>query len=148
MLPRRFGVRWLYTLMVIISLSLIETPLLAGIALVVHPASPLTTAHATYARRVWLGKESFYANGNMIQPLDVDPKSSIRAQFLKSVIGKTDSEYRQYWSRIVFTGKGTPPRNVGIDQDVVAWVAKEPLSIGLVELSHVTNQVRVVAKFE
>ena len=121
---------------------------LAAMVAIVHPTNPLSEIDQPSVRRIWLGKDTFYRDGKAIVPLDVDLKSPVRRHFLKVIIDKSDAEFRQYWSRIVFTGKGTPPRNVGGDREVVEWVAKDPLAIGLVDESAVNSSVKKIMQVD
>jgi ABC-type phosphate transport system substrate-binding protein len=48
---------------------------------------------------------------------------------------------------LIFTGKGTPPKQSGSDADVKALIAKNPNMIGYIDASAVDGSVKVVHKF-
>jgi hypothetical protein len=56
---------------------------------------------------------------------------------------KKETELKQYWSRIVFTGKGVPPKLVGNDEAVVKMVSDNKNAIGIVNLP-VGPEVKIV----
>jgi len=52
--------------------------------------------------------------------------------FLKEYLDKSDSALQAYYRSLVFTGKGSMPKTVGSDAEMVAYVAKTKGAIGYV----------------
>ncbi len=104
-----------------------------------------STADIDRIRRIYLGKERTLDGQKPVQPVDVDTDSPARAAFVSIVLEKSEAELRQYWSRLVFAGKATPPRNVGSDADVRSWVARNKDAIGCIDSSLVDPSVKVLA---
>ena len=109
-------------------------------------ANPAVTAtpDIAFIRRLYLGKEKSLAGANVTFALDVDEKSPVRAAFLTKVIEKSETELRQYWSRLIFTGKATPPRNIGGDAAVKDFVARNQDSVGIIDSALVDATVKVL----
>ncbi len=59
---------------------------------------------------------------------------------------KNPAQMNAYWSKLIFTGQGQPPKAVGGDADVVSLVATNPSMIGYVHASAVHKGVKVIAK--
>ncbi|MFY9178342.1 MAG: phosphate ABC transporter substrate-binding protein [Venatoribacter sp.] len=97
--------------------------------------------------QIFLGKTSSFPDGAKAIPIDQNEGSATRDAFNDSVLGKNASQLKAYWSRLIFTGKGTPPKESGNDADVVGLVAKNPNLIGYVDASAVNDSVKVVFKF-
>ena len=51
---------------------------------------------------------------------------------------------KSYWSKQIFTGKGTPPKEVGNDASVLDLVANNKNAIGYVDAAQVSDGVKVV----
>lgn len=51
-------------------------------------------------------------NGSVALPLNQSDESEIRGKFLNKVVGVTPRQYREFWIRKMFTGKGVPPKAV------------------------------------
>jgi hypothetical protein len=62
-------------------------------------------------------------------------------------VGKSSSQLNAYWSKLVFTGKGTPPEKLTTDQAVIDFVAANGNAIGYVDSAKVTDKVKVIATF-
>lgn len=97
--------------------------------------------------RIFLGKSKNFPDGSQAVPVDQDAGAASREAFNGTVLGKSSSQLKAYWSRLIFTGKGTPPKESGNDAAVKDLVAKNPNLIGYVDSSVVDGSVKVVYKF-
>jgi len=113
------------------------------IAVVVNPKSNIASLSEEEVRKIFLGKLLFYHNKRLF-PVDQEDKSLLYQDFCQKVLRKNPSEIKAYWSVKIFTGRGTPPKPVGIDADVKQWVNKNDDSIGYIEQKSVDHTVKVV----
>lgn len=59
-----------------------------------------------YVQRIFLGKATRFENGKVANPINQSEGNPARDEFISKALEKTDSQYRAYWSRLIFTGKG------------------------------------------
>lgn len=97
--------------------------------------------------RVFLGKSKNFPDGSQAVPVDQNSGTASREAFNSTVLGKSSSQLKAYWSRLIFTGKGTPPKESGDDAAVKDLVANNPNLIGYVDSSVVDGSVKVIHKF-
>jgi len=102
---------------------------------------------ADYLQMIFLGKAKGYPSAGKAVPLDLPEDHPIRETFLKNVARKSKAQYTAYWAKLMFTGKGVPPKIVDDEKAMLELVSKNPSIIGYVDASKVTGDVRVVAKF-
>ena len=119
---------------------------LAEIVVIVHPSLAVTSLSEDDVARLFLGKSRSFPNGDQAIPVNQIEGSAIRATFNQTVCNKNASQYKAYWSQLVFTGKGTPPKEANDDTAVKALVAYNPSMIGYVDASVVDASVKVVYK--
>lgn len=117
----------------------------ADIAVIVHPSQGITISQDDI-NRVFMGRAGDIAGETFI-PINLVDSHPAKAQFDQNVLGRSSSQVKAYWSRLVFTGKGSPPKEVSSETEVMALVAKNPNIIGYVPLDLVDDSVRVVATF-
>jgi ABC-type phosphate transport system substrate-binding protein len=129
-----------------ITLLTLSTASLAEIAIVVHPSNA-NAIDSTMVTRIFMGKTKSFADGSKIIPLTQADGSTTANDFNKNVLKKSSSQIKAYWSKLVFTGKGAPPKAVANDAEVIALVAANPNIIGYVNAGAATGDVKVVAKF-
>ena len=127
---------------VVILLS-VSTGTFAGISVITHPSNG-DSISAKQASKLFLGKSKKFPGGGQAVPIEQADGSAARSEFHASVTKKKPSQLKAYWSRIVFTGKGQPPKEVRSDEEVIALISKSPNMIGYVDSSAVTNSVKVV----
>ena len=116
----------------------------AALAIVAHPSNSVSGIRVDDAQRIFLGKSGEFANGRRAAPVDQTPGTASRAKFMKTVIQKSEDELKGYWSKLMFSGKGQPPREIGDDAAVKAWVASNPDAIGYIDGKFVDGSVKVL----
>ena len=92
-------------------------------------------------------RSSKFPNDMQAEPLDQKEGSDIRQQFLDAAVGKSEPQMKSHWSRLIFTGKGVPPKSLDSDAAVIDAVAGDPKAIGFVDSSAVTDAVKVVMTY-
>jgi ABC-type phosphate transport system substrate-binding protein len=117
----------------------------AEVVLIVSNKSSVPALRVEQVSDIFLGRVgSFPSPGGAAVPLDQPEDSSIRLEFYAKTTGKSPSLLRAYWSRLIFTGKGQPPKEVGNSAAIKKLVAGHPNLIGYVDSSAVDDSVKVV----
>ena len=63
----------------------------------------------------------------------------------KKVLEKEPTQVQAIWARIVFTGKGKPPKEVKTSDEVKKAIRENVNAIGYIEKSAVDDTVKVIA---
>jgi ABC-type phosphate transport system substrate-binding protein len=113
-------------------------PAMAEVVVVVNPKAPESTMTREQVAQFFLGKSS------SMTPIDQPDASPIRAEFYKKVADKDAAQAKALWSKLVFTGKATMPKEVADSAAVKAAVAANPKAIGYIDKSAVDGSVKVV----
>ncbi len=129
-----------------LSLAAVIGVVQAEVAVIVHPSSGVDSLSEDDVARLFLGKTKSFPNGNQAVPINQNEGSATRDKFNEAVCKKNASQYKAYWSQLVFTGKGTPPKEGGDDAAVKALVAATPNAISYIDASAVDASVKVVFK--
>lgn len=116
----------------------------ADVAVIVHPSSTVTSLSEDDVARLFLGKAKSFPGGGVAVPVNQNEGSAARDKFNESICKKNASQYKAYWSQLVFTGKGTPPKDAGDDAAVKALVAANPNMIGYINADALDASVKVV----
>ena len=116
----------------------------AQVAVVVNPKSAAASMTADQVASIFLGKSATLPSGATAAAADQAEGSAVREQFYSKVAGKQAAQVKAAWSRLVFSGKATPPKELGSSADVKKFVAANPDAIGYIEKSAVDGSVKVV----
>ncbi|MGB3623540.1 MAG: phosphate ABC transporter substrate-binding protein [Ketobacter sp.] len=115
----------------------------AEVVVVVNSASAVQQASASEIQQVYLGKRNDIG-GASLTPVDVSEGSEIRTIFYDKVIDKDPAQLNAYWSRLIFTGKGIPPKQYFDEAEVVEVILENEDSIGYIDAAGVTEGLRVI----
>ncbi|MES2756399.1 MAG: hypothetical protein V4693_03415 [Pseudomonadota bacterium] len=113
-------------------------PSFAEVVAVVGAKSPAGTMTNEQVAQFFLGKSS------SMTPIDQPESAPIRNEFYKKVADKEASQAKALWSKLVFTGKATLPKEVAGSAEVKKAVAADPKAIGYIDKSAVDATVKVV----
>ena len=116
----------------------------AGVSVIVHPSASVGSMSEDDIARLFLGKAKNFPDGGQAVPINQDEGSAVRDSFNDTVCKKNSNQYKAYWSQLVFTGKGTPPKDAGDDGAVKALISANPNMIGYIDSSVVDASVKVV----
>ena len=102
---------------------LLSIPLFAHADLVVVTGSnsALTSLTESEVRQLFSGQLKIVA-GQRVQPLDLPSNAAHREEFYRKLLGRSPDQMRAYWTRLIFTGQGKPPREVASSQELTTLV--------------------------
>lgn len=127
----------------IVALFMAASVASAELVVVVNASSSLQKASADEIQQVYLGKRG-EISGVSLTPIDVSEGSDARKIFYDKVIGKDEAQLNAYWSRLIFTGKGAPPKAYFDESEVVEVILEDEDTIGYVDASNVREGLRVI----
>ena len=117
---------------------LLALPAMAEVVVVANPKAAEASMTKDQVAQFFLGKST------SMTPVDQPESAPIRAEFYKKVTDKDASQVKSLWSKLVFTGKATMPKEVPDSAAVKKAVAADPKAIGYIEKSAVDASVKVI----
>lgn len=118
----------------------------AEITVIVHPSNDSTLTQDEISR-IFLGKNRAFPNGNEALPVAYAEGVAEGDEFTQKVLSKTPKQLKAYWAKMIFTGKGTPPKEMSDPKSVVDLVASNPNIIGFVASGTENASVKTVGKY-
>ncbi len=118
----------------------------AEVVVVVSAKSPVSKLTPAQVARIFLAKASTFPGDGIAVPLDQAEGAPVRNEFYSKVTGKDPSQLKAYWSKLIFTGDGQPPRVVSGDEQVKRALANDPNAIGYIDVGAVDGSVKVLLR--
>ena len=118
----------------------------AEVAVIVNPANGDNIGKDDI-QKIYLAKTKTFPGGKTAIPVDQAEGSAIRVEFITKVINKDEAQMKSYWSRLIFTGKGVPPKVLASDAEVKDLVGRNVDAIGFIDAGSVDGSVKVIGKF-
>ena len=118
----------------------------ADIAVIIHPSNT-SKINVKDVKRIFLDQRRTFPGGGKVTPADQEDDKIIRRIFIKKVLKKSPRELQAYWSKQMFSGQGTPPKQLPDDDSVKEFVAQNESGIGYIDQKNVDNSVKVAFTF-
>jgi ABC-type phosphate transport system substrate-binding protein len=129
-----------------LALSLAVGSARADVVAVVSSTSAVTTLSKAQVTDIFLGKVSRFPNGTQAIPIDQADGSPARDEFYATYAGKSPAQVKSHWAKIIFTGRGQPPKAVSNSVEVRKLIAANPQTISYIERSEVDGSVKVLVE--
>jgi len=71
-------------------------------------------------------------------------QAELKEDFYTKATGRNAAQIKATWAKLLFTGKGNPPKEVSGNAEVKKFVAGNPAAIGYIDKAAVDGSVKVV----
>jgi ABC-type phosphate transport system substrate-binding protein len=130
----------------ILALALAATPSMADVVIVVSSKSTVTALSKGQVIDIFLAKSVRFPSGSPAVPIDQIEGAAARNEFYMNFSGKSAAQIKAYWSKIIFTGRGQPPKAVSSGEEIKKLLAQNPSAIGYIDRSLVDDSVKILAQ--
>jgi ABC-type phosphate transport system substrate-binding protein len=114
------------------------------VVVVVAASNPLETLTDSELADLFLGRTNSFPDGRPAIPIDQREGTPARAVFYVNFLGRSAAQMKAHWSKIVFTGRGSPPRETPGGVEARQLIAGDPRAIGYLERELVDASVQTV----
>lgn len=118
---------------------------LADIVVIGNAKSAISSLTEDKIKGIFLGELSS-VDGHAVAPLDQVESAAAYAKFYESYLGMDAKQIKKYWTKMSFTGKATPPKQVASDGEVVQQVSQNVNLVSYVDSAAVTADVKILFK--
>jgi len=115
----------------------------SDIKVISNPGIGASSVSAEEVKGIFLASKTSLSDGSRVEPV-LEKGGPAHEAFVKVYLGKTDAALQAYYRSLVFTGKGSMPKMLAGDADVVAYVAKTKGAIGYVSAGANTDGVKIL----
>lgn len=115
----------------------------ANFKVIANSGVKTTEISANDLKDVFLATKTSLPDGSRVEPV-WEKGGATHEAFLKEYVGKTDAAVATYFRSLVFTGKGSMPKSVASDAEVVAYVEKTKGAIGYVSADTNIGEAKVL----
>ncbi len=116
----------------------------ADIYVIGKSSLPISTIPIETVREIYLGSTTALGSSLYLEPLTQEDKNEITESFNTKIVKKSTMQMSAYWARIVFTGKGTPPKTLYDNEEVIAAVVTGNNTIGYVDTNELPADVKIL----
>jgi len=112
------------------------------LAVIVSSESTIAKIDAAALQAVFLGLLTQEPELRALKPLDLSTGDT-RDFFYQNLVGRNRHQMQSYWSRMSFTGRGTPPQEV-TPEHLMSELVKNPALIAYLPIENVSTGMKVL----
>jgi TonB family protein len=98
---------------------------------------------ANEVKSVFLEESNSLRDGTHVEPV-LEKDGPVHEAFLHEYLEGTDYDLQNYYRALVFSGRGSMPKQLGSDAEVVAYVARTKGAIGYVNAETIGEDVKTL----
>ncbi len=114
--------------------------------IVVHP-DVADTLKKDEIKQIFLGKKTQWSDNSGVTFVLLDDNDTLNA-FLKTYIGKSPDQFKNYWKKQVFTGKGKMPKAFDSPAELMKFLSENHGSISFMRSEDVDKALVNVISFQ
>jgi ABC-type phosphate transport system substrate-binding protein len=114
------------------------------LVVIVSSKSPVNSLRQEQVADIFLGQVASLPGVSEVVAVDQVLGSPERDEFYSKVTSKTRPLVKAYWTKMIFTGRGQPPKEVASSAAIRKMVADNPGLIGYIDKSALDPSVKAV----
>lgn len=118
----------------------------AELVVVAGRGSPIEKLDQREVANIFLARTTHLADGSRVRPIELSD-SGYKAAFYREISGKTLAQVNSYWTTLIFTGKGKPPKGIGEPSRLAEALNSDPYAITYIPLGQITESMKVLYVF-
>ena len=99
-------------------------------------------------KKIYLGKKKRFESGKKIKVIDYKGNDEVKKVFYQLVARRSVRDVKNYWYKLVFTGKAVPPVPLKSAKEVVEYVENNESAIGYVPKEAINDKVKSILKLQ
>ncbi len=135
-------------IIILLILFLLPAKGMSDIVVIVNSDNHLTELSQRQVVDLYMGRTSYFPNGEKLQRYDQPSNSMVRVDFYYRITQKSVAAINAYWARLTFTGRASPPRVVADDSEMLEIVEKNNDAIGYIAKEYLNDRVTVVLEIK
>ncbi|MFH2065851.1 MAG: substrate-binding domain-containing protein [Pseudomonadota bacterium] len=118
------------------------TPTFAKVLIIANNSVSQESLNKEDLQNIFLGKMAKWSDNTSIY--FVTSENEVHEDFLKTYINRSSSQFRNYWRKMVFTGKGQKPKALNSDEEIIQFVSETSGAIGYVSTDAALKNVKTI----
>lgn len=129
----------------------------ADIVVVVNSNNALTTLSRKQIIDLYMGRTSYFPNGEKALRMDQPINSQTRKNFYQGLVSKSVAEIKSYWARLLFTGRAKPPEEMESALDILLALQDNKNAIAyldakefkdMAESEGATDEIKIIGRIK
>ena len=93
--------------------------------------------------KLFLSKIKSFPNGEKAITIEINNKES-QINFYKKLTNKNEKQLLKYWAKMIFTGRGIPPKKLEKESELIEFVTKNKNAITYIKRKDLNKDLKIV----
>ena len=129
--------------LLLLSFSVLSFIATADLVVVMPKNADIDSLSEAEVANIFLARTNRLPNGSKTFPIELK-QANFKAAFYQHISGKTQRQLMSYWTTLVFTGKGRPPKTYTDIKALEQKFNENSNAISYVQASQLTSSMKVV----
>ena len=98
--------------------------------------------------QLFLGENMFFPDGEPATVVTQRSRNSEYTRFNTAFLGMSNTAFKSHWSRVIFAGRGQPPKETSGLNDLLSKIRQDKSIIAYVDAGSVPKGLRVILTVE
>lgn len=114
------------------------------ILIIANKDVPVSSLSNNEIKRIFLGQKVRWDDNRIITFVIL--KTEAHKDFLSRYIGNTPAQYRNYWKKMVFTGKSKSPKSFKKEDELIDYIANTSGAVGYIPAHVYQDKVKIISE--
>lgn len=119
------------------------SPVWADVFIIGNKSISATNISPEDIQDIFLGKKTKLSDRSTISFV-IQKDGDTHQEFLKLYIKRSESQFKNYWKRMLFTGKGSIPQSFASDEALIKHVSETKGVIGYVSKKPESDNIKII----
>lgn len=118
-----------------------------NLAVIVSKHSNINSITKKELSKLFLSKTRKLPNGKKSYLIEMQDKE-IRSKFYEEICNKNDKQLRKYWTKMIFTGRGQPPKKIKSIDEIIEYVENNQNAISYIPSKYVNSTIKTILEIK
>ncbi len=115
----------------------------AEVFIITHPSVDVNTLSKSSLKSIYTGVTVKWNNGQQIKLTTLEIED-VHQEFARKYTNKSPAQFRSYWIKQVFSGKGVLPKNFKTEKDLIDYVSNTEGAIGYISSKSNSKTIKFI----
>lgn len=118
-----------------------------SLAVIVSKKSNLNEITKKELSKIFLAKTKSLPTGEKAITVELINKKN-QTKFYKTISKKNEKQLKKYWAKLIFTGRGQPPKKIKTIKELILFVQDNENAISYIPFEERTNKIKIIMEIK
>ncbi len=114
-----------------------------NLAIVISKDANIGSLSKKELSKIFLSKTRKLPSGEKTILIEINDKK-IQSKFYQTICNKNENQLRKYWTKMIFTGRGQPPKKVKSVDEIISYIKNNKNVISYIPLKNVDKSMQIL----